>query len=67
MPTEYLVQDLALILILAAIVSYIFHRLKQPMVLGYIIAGIIVGPYTPPFSFISQPDAISALAEIGVI
>ena len=67
MPEALLVQDLAIILVLAAVVSYIFHRLNQPLVLGYIIAGIIVGPYTPPFSFLSQPEAVNALAEIGVI
>jgi CPA2 family monovalent cation:H+ antiporter-2 len=62
-----LVQDLAIILVLAAVVSFVFHRLNQPLVVGYIIAGIIVGPYTPPFSFISEPEAVGALAEIGVI
>ena len=67
MTEALLVQDLAVILILAAVVSYIFHRLNQPLILGYIIAGIIVGPYTPPFSFLSQPEVVSALAEIGVI
>ncbi len=62
-----LVQDLAIVLIIAAVISFIFHRLNQPLVVGYIIAGIIIGPYTPPFSYLSQPEAVSALAEIGVI
>jgi len=62
-----LVQDLAVILIIAAVVSFIFHRFNQPLVVGYIIAGIIIGPYTPPFSFMAEPEAVSALAEIGVI
>ncbi len=62
-----LVQDLAIILIIAAVVAFIFHRFNQPLVVGYIIAGIIIGPYTPPFGFLSQPNEISALAEIGVI
>ena len=44
-----LVSDLAIILIAAGIVSLIFKRLKQPMVLGYIVAGFIVGPYFDVF------------------
>jgi CPA2 family monovalent cation:H+ antiporter-2 len=37
------------------------------MILGYIIAGIIIGPYTPPFGLISQPQVFSATADLGVI
>ena len=60
-------QDLALIMIVAGLVTVIFHRLKQPVVLGYIIAGIILGPNTPPFSFIHDETTIKTLAELGVI
>lgn len=60
-------QDLAGIMIVAGIVSILFHRLKQPVVLGYIIAGVILGPHTPPFSFIHDEAIIKILAEIGVI
>jgi CPA2 family monovalent cation:H+ antiporter-2 len=62
-----IVTDLAVIMIVAAIVVYIFYLLKQPMIIGYIIAGIIIGPYTPPFSLISQPQVFSATADLGVI
>ena len=54
-------------MIIAAIIVYIFYLLKQPMIIGYIIAGIIIGPYTPPFSLISQPQVFSATADLGVI
>ncbi len=60
-------QDLALIMIVAGIVTIVFHRLKQPVVLGYIIAGVILGPYTPPFSLIHDQNTVKTLAEIGVI
>lgn len=60
-------QDLALIMIVAGIVTIIFHRLKQPVVLGYIIAGVILGPHTPPFAFIHDEATVKTLAEIGVI
>lgn len=61
------IQDLAVIMIIAGIVTVIFHRFKQPVVLGYIIAGVILGPYTPPFNFIHSEETISTLAELGVV
>ena len=45
-------QDLAVVMIVAGLVTIIFHRLKQPVVLGYIIAGVIIGPHTPPYQLI---------------
>jgi monovalent cation:H+ antiporter-2, CPA2 family len=62
-----IVADLAVIMIVAAIMVYLFHKLKQPIILGYLIAGVIIGPYTPPFSLISQPQTFSATADLGVI
>lgn len=54
-------------MLIAAIITILFHRFKQPVVLGYILAGIIIGPYTPPFMFISDEKIINTLAELGVI
>jgi len=54
-------------LAVASVVTIIFHRLKQPLVVGYLIAGIIVGPYSPPFSLISNIPILNVFAEIGVI
>ena len=42
-------QDLAVVMIVAAIVTILFRQFKQPVVLGYILAGVIIGPHTPPF------------------
>jgi CPA2 family monovalent cation:H+ antiporter-2 len=39
-----IVADLAIIMIIAAVVVYLFYRLKQPMVIGYLVAGVIIGP-----------------------
>jgi len=60
-------QDLAVVMIVAGLVTVVFHRFKQPVVLGYILAGIIIGPHTPPFPLISNKEAIDTLAELGVI
>jgi monovalent cation:H+ antiporter-2, CPA2 family len=64
---ELIVRDFAIIMILATVMALISHRLKQPMVIAFIIAGMIIGPYTPPFSLISQTDTLEVFAEIGVI
>ncbi len=62
-----LIEDLAVVLCIAAVVTVLCQKIKQPIVLGYLIAGIIIGPYTPPFSFIDDEAEIRLLAELGVI
>lgn len=61
------IQDLAVIMLVAGVVTILFHRFKQPVVLGYIVAGFIIGPHTPPFGLIHDEDTIKILAELGVI
>ncbi|HEY4655922.1 MAG TPA: cation:proton antiporter, partial [Cyclobacteriaceae bacterium] len=62
-----LIQDLALILIAGAIVTLLFRRIKQPLVLGYIIAGFLVGPHFEYLPTVTDSANIETLAEIGVI
>ncbi|MGN6800410.1 MAG: cation:proton antiporter domain-containing protein [Ginsengibacter sp.] len=62
-----LIQDLALILIAAAITTLLFRKLKQPLVLGYIIAGFVVGPHLSLTPNIAETDNIKTLADMGVI
>ncbi|SDB85310.1 cation:proton antiporter domain-containing protein [Williamwhitmania taraxaci] len=62
-----LIIDLTLILGAAAAVTLIFKRLKQPVVLGYIIAGLIIGPSFNLFPTILETDSIKIWADIGVI
>ena len=62
-----LISDLALILIVAAITTLLFKRIKQPLVLGYIIAGFIVSPHLSLTPTIVDTDNVEILAEIGVI
>lgn len=63
----HLVVDLALILGSAAITTLIFKKLKQPLVLGYLIAGFLVGPHFKFFPSVSDEKNIQVWAEIGVI
>lgn len=62
-----LIQDLAVILGVAALVTFFFRLIKQPVVLGYIVAGIIVGPYTPPIFSVVDVESVKVWAELGVI
>ena len=67
MHTTDFIQDLAVIMLVAGVVTVLFHRFKQPVVLGYIVAGLIIGPHTPPAGLISSEDTIRTLAELGVV
>jgi CPA2 family monovalent cation:H+ antiporter-2 len=54
-------------MVVASIMALVSYKLKQPMLIGYIAAGMIIGPYTPPFSLILHPEILSLLAEIGIV
>jgi len=62
-----IIQDLALILVVAAIVSLTFKKMKQPVVLGYLVAGMLVGPHQNWFPSVGDLEGINVWAEIGVI
>lgn len=62
-----LISDLAIMLMVAGIVVLLFQRIHQPVVLGYLVAGMIIGPYTPPYGFITDEINIKILSELGVI
>jgi CPA2 family monovalent cation:H+ antiporter-2 len=65
--SDTVVQDFAVIMIVAAIMVLLTYKLKQPMVLGYILAGMVIGPYTPPFPLLQDIDTINIFAELGII
>ena len=62
-----LVNDLALILMIAGIVTLIFKKLKQPLVLGYIVAGFLVSPHMPYMASVTDMKNIHLWADIGVM
>lgn len=62
-----LIKDLAIILAVAGIMSFFFRKIKQPVVIGYLLAGMVVGPHTPPFLLVTDIPSIQTLAELGVI
>ena len=62
-----LFSDLALILITAGVTTIIFKWLKQPLVLGYIVAGFLIGPYFTYFPVINDTASVSTWSEIGMV
>jgi CPA2 family monovalent cation:H+ antiporter-2 len=62
-----IIQDFSVLMIIASAMAFISYKLKQPLVIGYIIAGIIIGPHTPPFSLVLNLDVLNLFAEMGII
>ena len=62
-----MIQDLALMLVVAGVVTLIFKRLKQPLVLGYIVAGFLVSPHMPLTASVADTENIHLWADIGVM
>ena len=58
--------SLTVVLAVAAVTTVVFQRLRQPVVLGYIIAGLIVGPHVP-IPLVADPNVVQTLSELGVI
>ena len=62
-----LISDLAIILLTGGVVTLIFKKLNQPLVLGYILAGFLIGPYMPFFFDVTDSASIDTWSEIGII
>ena len=62
-----LFSDLALILVTAGVTTVLFKWMKQPLVLGYIIAGLLIGPYFPWFPVINDHESVEVWSEIGMV
>src|SRR6476619_3589621 len=59
-------ENLALVLCTAAVTSFLFQRIRLPVVFGYLVAGMIVGPYLP-IPLAADEKVLQALSELGVI
>lgn len=62
-----LIADLGLILSVAAVTTLVFKKIKQPLVLGYIIAGVLVGPHVTLLPTVLDEESIKVWSELGVI
>ena len=61
-----LIEDIGIVVVVATIIGLITHKLKQPIILGYLIAGVIVGPQIGP-PLVIEPENIEIISEIGLI
>ena len=66
-PLAPLIKDLAVILGVASLVTLLFQKIRQPVVLGYLLSGIIVGPHLPPYDLVTDVPSLHTLSELGVI
>ncbi len=63
----FLLRDLTVVVTIAAAMTLLCHRFRQPVVIGYLAAGLIIGPYTPPLSLVRDLHSIHAMAELGLV
>jgi len=60
------IRDLAMVMIVAGATTILFQRLRQPVLLGYILAGVLIGPHTPGV-LVADPQAIDDISNLGVV
>src|SRR5258707_15500562 len=61
-----LVQDLAIVLVIAGIVGFVFQRIGLSNIVGFLAAGLLVGPHASRFGLVADPHAIEALSQLGL-
>jgi CPA2 family monovalent cation:H+ antiporter-2 len=61
------IKDLAVVMLVAGLVGWVCHRVGLSAVVGFLVAGMVIGPHTPPFSLVSGPENIETLAQVGLI
>ena len=61
------IQDLAIILVVAGVVGWICQRIGLSVIVGFLVAGMVVGPHTPPFALVYDVERIDTLAQIGLV
>src|SRR5690606_4139341 len=66
-PGVHFIQDLAIILAAAAALGWLCQRIGLSAVVGYLVAGMAVGPYTPPFTLVTDDASIETAAQVGLV
>src|SRR3954469_21235649 len=61
------IQDLAVILVVAGAVGWVCQRVGLSVVVGFLVAGILVGPHTPPFALVTDVGRIETLSQLGLV
>jgi len=66
-PGIQFIQDLAILMLFAGAFGWIAKRCGLSAVVGYLVAGIVIGPYTPPFTYVTDTDRIQTISELGLV
>ena len=61
------IKDLAVVMLVAGLVGWACHRAGLSVVVGYLLAGVVIGPHTPPFSLVTDISRIETLASVGLV
>lgn len=56
-----------MVMLVAGLVTLLFRRIRQPVILGYLLAGFIIGPFSPPYALVRDEATIKTLADLGVV
>jgi monovalent cation:H+ antiporter-2, CPA2 family len=67
MHSAHFLQDLAVVMVTAAATTLLCRQLRQPVVIGYLLAGLLIGPYTPPVSLVKNLESIHTMADLGLV
>lgn len=67
MPGILFIRDLAVVLVVAGTVAWLCQRLGLSAVVGYLLAGMIIGPHTPPFALVTDLERVQTLAHVGLV
>lgn len=62
-----LLQDLATVMIVASIMVFVMHYFRQPAIIGYLLAGLAIGPHTPPFALVRDVETIRIISDLGLV
>jgi CPA2 family monovalent cation:H+ antiporter-2 len=63
----HFIRDLAIILVVAGVVGWVCQRVGLSVIVGFLVAGMVVGPYTPPITLVGDVQRIDTLAQIGLV
>lgn len=63
----HFIQDLAVILVVAGVVGWICQRIGLSVIVGFLVAGMVVGPHTPPITLVADVERVDTLAQIGLV
>src|SRR6478752_1036190 len=62
-----LVQDLAVVTFFAGVAGFLCQKIGLSSIVGFLLAGLVIGPHTPPFSIVLHEDRIQALSQLGLV